>query len=228
MSFVRHLQRIVMSFKFNLSGLEAIYNESLRRSEPTLAFEIVHGRGRFVFMMFFSKEDKESKDRLFVQLRNTQVFLELKAYGSHRKGDFIIYFKEQDEEAIINELMLDGGGRSFSFERFLGELNRQIPNELPLQSKLDKIREVWPQVSPNLVNVVDEADKTNLIGIRKLPEGKKPKDKTLRKLYIHTNGSAEVISNLIDALKDASVTLAWTNRDVNEVSFAELMAKINA
>ncbi|ODP97000.1 hypothetical protein BGL48_15625 [Salinivibrio sp. SS3] len=217
-----------MSFKFNLSGLEAIYNESLRRSEPTLAFEIVHGRGRFVFMMFFSKEDKESKDRLFVQLRNTQVFLELKAYGSHRKGDFIIYFKEQDEEAIINELMLDGGGRSFSFERFLGELNRQIPNELPLQSKLDKIREVWPQVSPNLVNVVDEADKTNLIGIRKLPEGKKPKDKTLRKLYIHTNGSAEVISNLIDALKDASVTLAWTNRDVNEVSFAELMAKINA
>jgi hypothetical protein len=217
-----------MSFKFNLSGLEAIYNESLRRSEPTLAFEIVLGRGRFVFMMFFSKEDKESKDRLFVQLRNTQVFLELKAYGSHRKGDFIIYFKEQDQEAIINELMLDGGGRSFSFERFLGELNRQIPNELPLQSKLDKIREVWPQVSPNLVNVVDEADKTNLIGIMKLPEGKKPKDKTLRKLYIHTNGSAEVISNLIDALKDASVTLAWTNRDVNEVSFAELMAKVNA
>lgn len=217
-----------MSFKFNLSGLEAIYNESLRRSEPTLAFEIVHGRGRFVFMMFFSKEDKESKDRLFVQLRNTQVFLELKAYGSHRKGDFIIYFKEQDEAAIINELMLDGGGRSFNFERFLGELNRQIPNELPLQSKLDKIREVWPQVSPNLVNVVDEADKTNLIGIMKLPEGKKPKDKTLRKLYIHTNGSAEVISNLIDALKDASVTLAWTNRDVNEVSFAELMAKVNA
>ena len=217
-----------MSFKFNLSGLEAIYNESIQRSEPTLAFEIVHGRGRFVFMMFFSKEDKESKDRLFVQLRNTQVFLELKAYGSHRDGDFIIYFKEQDEEAIINELLLDGGGQAFSFEKFLEQLNRQIPSELPLQSKLDKIREVWPQVSPNLVNVVEEADKTNLIGIMKLPEGKKPKDKTLRKLYMHTNGSAEVISNLIDALKDASVTLAWTNRDVNEMSFAELMARINA
>jgi hypothetical protein len=217
-----------MSFKFNLSGLAAIYNESLRRSEPTLAFEIVHGCGRFVFMMFFSKEDKESKDRLFVQLRNTQVFLELKAYGSHRNGDFIIYFKEENEEAIINELMLDGGGREFSFERFLEELNRQIPNELPLQSKLDKIREVWPQVGPRLINVVEDADKTNLIGIKKLPEGKNPKDKTLRKLYIHTNGSAEVISNLIEALKAARVTLAWTNRDVDDISFAELMARINA
>ncbi|MFM4707565.1 hypothetical protein [Aeromonas caviae] len=217
-----------MSFKFNLSGLAAIYNESLRRLESTLAFEIVHGRGRFVFMMFFSQEDKESKDRLFVQLRNTQVFLELKAYGSHRNGDFIIYFKEEDKEAIINELMLDGGVREFSFERFLEELNRQIPNELPLQTKLDKIREVWPQVGPNLMNVVEDADKTNLIGIKKLPEGKNPKDKTLRKLYIHTNGSAEVISNLIEALRAARVTLAWTNRDVDDISFAELMARINA
>jgi len=216
-----------MSFKFNLSGLAVIYNESLRRAEPTLAFEIVHGRGRFVFMMFFSKEDNESKDRLFVQLRNTQVFLELKAYGSHINGDFIIYFKEEDEEAITNELMLDGGGRAFSFERFLEELNRQIPNELPLQNKLDKIREVWPQVGPSLINVVEEADKTNLIGIKKLPEGKNPKDKTLRKLYIHTNGSAEVISNLIEALKAARLTLAWTNRDVDDISFAELMARIN-
>lgn len=217
-----------MSFKFNLSGLAAIYNESLRRLESTLAFEIVHGRGRFVFMMFFSQEDKESKDRLFVQLRNTQVFLELKAYGSHRNGDFIIYFKEEDKKAIINELMLDGGVREFSFERFLEELNRQIPNELPLQTKLDKIREVWPQVGPNLMNVVEDADKTNLIGIKKLPEGKNPKDKTLRKLYIHTNGSAEVISNLIEALRAARVTLAWTNRDVDDISFAELMARINA
>ncbi|MFM4709940.1 hypothetical protein ACEUEC_01040 [Aeromonas veronii] len=216
-----------MSFKFNLSGLAAIYNESLRRLESTLAFEIVHGHGRFVFMMFFSQEDKESKDRLFVQLRNTQVFLELKAYGSHRNGDFIIYFKEEDKEAIINELMLDGGVREFSFERFLEELNRQIPNELPLQTKLDKIREVWPQVGPNLMNVVEDADKTNLIGIKKLPEGKNPKDKTLRKLYIHTNGSAEVISNLIEALRAARVTLAWTNRDVDDISFAELMARIN-
>lgn len=217
-----------MRFKFNFSGLKAIYNESLQRSEPTLAFEIVHGRGRFVFMMFFSQEDKESKDRLFVQLRNTLVFLELKAYGSHRNGDFFIYFNDQDKEAIINELMLEGNGREFSFERFLEQINQQIPAELSLQNKLDKIREVWPQVGPSLSNVVDEADKTNLIGIKKLPTGNKPRDKTLRKLYIHTNGSAEVISNLIDALKAARVTLAWTNRDVDEISFSDLMARINA
>lgn len=216
-----------MSFKFNLSGLEEIYKESLRRSEPTLAFEIVHGRGRFVFMMFFSKEDKESKDRLFVQLRNTQVFLELKAYGSHRNGDFFIYFKDRDKQAIINELMLEGGGPAFNFETFLEKLNQQIPRRLPLQSKIDKIREVWPQVGPMLINTIDEADRTNLIGIKNLPEGHKPRDKTLRKLYIHTDGSAEVISNLIEALKKANFTLAWTNRDIDQISFTELMAKIN-
>jgi len=217
-----------MAFKFNLSGLKQIYEESLRRSEPTLAFEIVNGRGRFVFMMFFSKEDEESKDRLFVQLRNTQVFLELKVYGSHRKGDFFIYFNDADKQAIIDELMLEGRGVQFSFEIFLEQLNGQIPQQLSLQNKIDKIREIWPQVAPHLVNIVDEADKTNLIGIKKLPEGKKPQDKTLRKLYIHTNGSADVISNLIEALKKAHFTLAWTNRDVDHISFAELMAKINA
>lgn len=216
-----------MSIKFNLSGLGTIYNESLRRAEPTLAFEIAQGRGRFVFMMFFSEEDKESKDRLFVQLRNTKVFLEFKVYGSHRNGDFIVYFKEQDQEAIINELMLEGGGQAFSFERFLVQLNQQVPIELPLQKKLDKLREVWPEVKPNLANTVDDADKTNLIGIMRLPEGKKPKDKTLRKLYIHTNGSAEVISKFIDTLKAAGVTLAWTDRDVDQVPFSELMARIN-
>ncbi|WLA08244.1 hypothetical protein MO328_18175 [Xanthomonas translucens] len=109
-----------MNIKFNLSGLSEIYNESLRRAEPMLAFEIVHGNGRFVFMMFFSKEDKESKDRLFVQLRNTKVFLKLKAYGSHRNGDFLIYFEPGDKKAIIDELMLSGGGAAFVFERFFG------------------------------------------------------------------------------------------------------------
>ncbi|WP_010340141.1 hypothetical protein [Xanthomonas sacchari] len=217
-----------MSIKFNLTGLSEIYNESLRRAEPMLAFEVVHGNGRFVFMMFFSKEDEESKDRLFVQLRNTRVFLKLKVYGSHRNGDFLIYFEAADKRAIIDELMLNGDGETFIFERFLEQMNRQIPSQLPLQSKIDKIREVWPNVRSKLVDIVDEADKTNLLGIKKLPLGSKPKDKTLRKLYIHANGDAAVISKLIDSLKTANCTLAWTNRDVDQVSLEELMYRINS
>ncbi|MDI1275958.1 hypothetical protein [Methylobacter sp.] len=219
----------MMSLKFNLSGLKQIYLEALQRSDPTLAFEVVQGLGRFVFMMFFSKEDKESKDRLFVQLRNTQVFLELKVYGSHRSGDFFIYFNDCDQEAIINELQLGQGGQRFNFNVFLEQINQQIPATLPLQVKLDKIREVWPQVRDNLSKVVDQADKTILMGIKSLPVGKKPQDKTLRKLYVYTNGEADVITNLIAALKQARVTLAWTNKEnVVEKSLAEIMRLINA
>jgi len=218
-----------MSLKFNLDGLKHIYLEALQHSDPTLAFEIIQGRGRFVFMMFFSEEDKESKDRLFVQLRNTQVFLELKAYGSHRNGDFFIYIKDGDQVAIINELQLGQDGHHFDFNVFLKRLNQQIPTSLPLQYKLDNIREVWPEVRNYLSKVVDQADKIFLMGIKKLPEGKKPQDKTLRKLYVYTNGSADVITNLITALKEARVTLAWTsNENVAEKSLAEIMALINA
>ena len=169
--------------QFNFAGLHGIYAEALRRFDPTLVFELINGRGRFVFMMFFSPEDKGSKDRLFLYLRNINKFLELKAYGSHRSGDFLIYFNEGDEKDIIEELQLAGNGGAFLFEQFLVALNQQIPITLPLQYKLDKMREIWPQVGHNLVTVIDQAEKTRLIGIKNLPEGQNPRDKTLRKLY---------------------------------------------
>jgi hypothetical protein len=49
-----------MTIQFNLTGLDGIYAEAMERSDPTLAFEVLQGRGRFVFLMFFSPEDKES------------------------------------------------------------------------------------------------------------------------------------------------------------------------
>jgi hypothetical protein len=217
-----------MTIKFNLTGLDGIYAAAMERSDPTLAFEIIQGRGRFVFLMFFSPEDKESKDKLFLQLRNTRVFLQLKAYGNHRKGDFLIYLSDADQAAILKELQLSNGGPTFSFTTFLEQINNQIPRSLPLQAKLDKIREVWPQIKANLSKVVDNANKTILMGIKRLPEGKSPQDKTLRKLYVYTNGSADVINNLIHALKTARVTLAWTDRkEVESKSLAEIIAMIN-
>lgn len=152
----------------------------------------------------------------------------MKLYGSHRGGDFYIYFDEADKKAVIDELMLAGTGGVFIFEEFLEQINRGIPSQLPLQIKIDKIREISPEVGSKLVNVVDQADKVNLMGIKKLPAGSKPQDKTLRKLYIHTIGSASVITDLIEALKKANCTLAWTSHDVEEVSFGELMKRINS
>lgn len=218
-----------MSLEFNLNGLKDVYLETLKRSEPTLAFEVLEGHGRLAFMMFFSDRDKESKDRLFVLLRNIQVLLELKVYGNHWNGDFIVYFKESDRLSIIKELQLGQGGQGFNFLEFLGRLNEAIPATLPLQKKLDTIRKVWPLVGNQLRHVVDEPDKTILIGIKKLPEGNNPREKTLKKLYMCTKGEAEVITNMIRALKAARITLVWTsNQEVAAKSLEDIMEMINA
>jgi hypothetical protein len=58
----------VMEPTFNLIGLKKIYNESLRKNEQTLVFEIKHGKGLFNFLMFFSDDDIESKDKLYLLL----------------------------------------------------------------------------------------------------------------------------------------------------------------
>jgi hypothetical protein len=218
-----------MKIEFNLSGLKDIYLEALKRSEPTLAFEVLNGRGRFLFLMFFSQEDKESKDRLFVLLRNTQMFLKLKAYGSHRKGDFLIYFQDHDQQAIVRELDLSQGDSKFDFTKFLEQLNASLPSTLSLQNKINKVREVWPQVKNDLQEVIDESDKNILIGIKRLPMGHNPKEKTLRKLYIYTNGSSQVISQLISVLKSVRITLVWTNNpNIASKSIDEVMKMVNS
>jgi hypothetical protein len=218
-----------MKIEFNLSGLKDIYLEALKRSEPTLAFEILNGRGRFLFLMFFSKEDIKSKDRLFVLLRNTQTLLKLKAYGSHRKGDFLIYFQDHDQRAIIRELDLGQGDSKFDFTKFLEQLNSSFPRSLSLQDKLNKVREVWPQVKNDLQEVIDESDKNILIGIKRLPLGQNPREKTLRKLYIYTNGSSQVISELISVLKSVRFTLVWTNNpNIASKNIDEVIKMVNS
>lgn len=47
----------------------------------------------------------------------------------------------------------------------------------------------------------------------RLPESKKPQDKTLRKLYVYTDGNVEDIAELIQLLKKFNMTVAWTTKD---------------
>ena len=205
-----------MTVIYNLSSLKNIYNQALLEHEPTLVFEIRQGRGIFTFLMFFSEEDIGSKDKLFVFLRNTNVFVDLKMYGNHIKGDFKIYLSDNIQEKFIKELELENNIGNFDFKMFLDRLSSLIPQQLTLQDKINKLREVWTDVKSNLQDTIDQADKTILIGIKHLPEDKKPQYKTLRKLYMYTNSESTTIRQLIKILIDKNMTLCWTNNPLKK------------
>jgi len=210
---------------FNFTRLHSVYLEALNSFDKTLVFESQVGRGRFLFMMFLSdEEDMESKDMLFLFLRNTNRILKIKTYGNHKKGKFEVYLKDEEQNYITEELQLNETGKTFDFDRFLDQLNCSIPLTIPVEEKINKIR-----ANRNIIrelNVVDEADKTVLIGDKKLPVGSKPRDKTLRKLYLYTDGAEKDIALLIELLKKANRTVAWTTED-RRGDAADIRAIIN-
>lgn len=57
-----------MKTPLSLHALSGVWSKAIARDEPTIAFEVTNGLGRFLFMMFFDLEDKTTKDRLFVFL----------------------------------------------------------------------------------------------------------------------------------------------------------------
>ena len=87
---------IMDTIEYNLNGLKNLYNECLKRKEPTIIFELKNGKGLFNFLMFFSDDDSESKDKLFLYLRHTNRFIYFKLYGSHKNGDFKIYINNKN------------------------------------------------------------------------------------------------------------------------------------
>lgn len=214
---------------FNLSGLTNIYAEALNQDDHTLIFDINIGRGRFLFMMFFSDEDIESKDKLFIFLRNTHQIIKLKLYGSHKSGDFKIYIDDLTKEKLITELQLENTGGQFSFDRFLNELNNRIPKTLPLRDKVTLIRNNWNELKNHgFSNIVDEKEKTVLIGEKRVPLPNKPQEKTLRKLYLYTEGDPEDVAELINLLKSVNMTVCWTTPDErrNPADIREMINRI--
>lgn len=214
-----------MTQLFNFSNLRHIYSEAWTGKEHSLAFQVTIGRGHFVFMIFFSPEDKAaSGEELFIFLRYVNSLMRMKLYGSRRNGAFNVYIRPDQEQMMTDELQLENSGGHFSFENLLNELNDAIPQHLDLRDKLSTIRSVWPDVGPGLSGVVDDADKTILIGIKKLPPEYRPREKTLRKLFMFTNSRAEDISAFIESLKKKNYTLMWTDRtDKIAKSIADLM-----
>ncbi|MDH6428053.1 hypothetical protein BSK62_06440 [Paenibacillus odorifer] len=213
-----------MNSKFNLYQLKSIYMEAFSSDEKTLIFEISIGRGRFIFMMFVSDEDMESKDRLFIYLRNINYILRIKMYGNHKEGVFDIYITNEIESKLTEELQLNQKGNVFNFEQFLSQLNSSIPTSITNENKIVILRENRAIVGE--LGAIDEAEKTILIGTVRLPIQKKPQDKTLRKLYAYTDGEYKDITLLIELLKKFNTTVAWRSSN-NEIETNNINALIN-
>jgi hypothetical protein len=199
-----------MAVEFDFCKLKNVYNLTLESLDKALAFDLEVGKGRFLFMMFLSEEDKDSKDMLFLYMRNTRIMRKIKLYGNHIKGSFKVYINEDVQSCIIQELQLEHTGGRFDFMNFLYQLNEAIPQEISRDDKIKTLRD-----NRNIIrtlDVIDEADKTVLIGERKLSLGT-PQDKTLRKLYMYTNSSVEDITELIGLLKKMNMTVAWTTEE---------------
>lgn len=135
--------------------------------------------------------------------------IKLKTYGNHLKGNFEVWIKEKEKEDIISELDLQKNGTTFDFKSFLEQLNDKIPNSIPKEEKIATIR-----ANKGVIGElgIDENDKIILIGTRHLSIGT-PQDKTLRKLYVHTDSEVEVIEEFIERLKETNSTVAWTTVD---------------
>lgn len=195
------------SIKFNFTQLKNVYMEALSSYDKSVAFDIKIGKGSFLFFMFLAEDDE--KDSLFLYMRNTKIMRKLKMYGSHRKGDYIVYISDEVQERITAELQLQKGNVKFVFERFLNEINNAIPQEISMAQKVETLRK-----NRNIIRTVgiDEIEKTVLIGTKVLSKGK-PQDRTLRKLYMYTEESENEITEFIKNLKKANMTVAWTTEE---------------
>jgi hypothetical protein len=198
-----------MGTPFFLNQLSGVWREAVERNEPTVAFEVAINQGRFLFLMFFDPEDVTTKDRLLLFLQNTMVMLPLKMYGAHTKGIFQIFLGTREIAAIREELQLGVGATAFSIEDFMADLDSRIPATLPLARKIAVLRANRGAMRNHLNEVLDLAERTELIGELPLPANKKPREKTLRKLYLYSNNSPEAIARYIEELKARNVTLAW-------------------
>ncbi|MDF4820342.1 hypothetical protein ABK988_22475 [Vibrio parahaemolyticus] len=208
--------------KFNLTGLKGIYNQALENDEKTIVFEVPLEIGTFVFMMFFDDDDK-SKDMLYIYLKRTGHMLSFKMYASHKEGDFYIYIKPSDVQAIKHELDIQDGTQPFNVLMVLGRLNQLIPTALPFSDKVSNLKKIWPHVSTSLSGVLHEADKIYFSGLMDLSKSKrKPSEKTLRKLYLYVDAQPETIKQFIVSLKSQQKTCCWTSDQNREKPFSLL------
>lgn len=130
-------------------------------------------------------------------------------------------------ESLDKSLAFDlkvGRGR-FLLMMFLSEEDKES-KDINIDDKIKTLRDNRNVI--RTLNVIDEANKTVLIGDRKLSVGT-PQDKTLRKLYTYTNSSVEDINELIALLKKMNMTVARTTEEnrYKEVNIRRIIEKLS-
>ncbi|WP_266170165.1 hypothetical protein [Dyella subtropica] len=220
--------------EFNFKGLHPAFVEAINRHEPSIAFTLADGNGRFVFLLFMATNSSGKivwgDLELFILLARTQTMLRFKLLGNHKNnGDFKVRFNSQDEAAIRVELGLHDAaqGPAFALESFLSKLNGMIPTSIPLEEKIATIKTDRGAIESNCKSYFDEASKVYLLRAGPLPAGKHPREETLRKLYM-LNASATDIASLITNLKKIRWTTYWTATKSTTSTFAEIFAKVTA
>ncbi|THK35660.1 hypothetical protein EHS39_23860 [Ensifer sp. MPMI2T] len=219
-----------MTTEFNFAGLHSAFVEAVSRHEPSIAFALTEGKGKFVFLLFLrtnTKGDIEWGDlELFIILARTQAIIRSKLFGNHyRGGVFKVFLTGEDEQAIRSELGLGAvGGPTFALDRFLAKLNSMIPATIPLEMKVAVIKSEREAIKAYCGSYLEDAGRLHLLTLKKLPEGQRPREETLRKLYM-LNAAPADIAALIRNLKELRWTAAWTNREPDTDRFAEAFAR---
>ncbi|RKP48278.1 hypothetical protein [Trinickia fusca] len=222
-----------MTTEFNFTGLHPAFLEAVQRHEPSIAFTLIDGLGKFTFLLFL-RTDSAGKIvwgelELFILLARTQGVIRRKLYGHHRAaGDFTAYLTNDNEKAIRAELGLGEsatGAAAFVLHDFLAKLNEMIPASISLEAKMAVIKEHRTVIQTHCADYIDNASKVYLLRVGPLEAGKKPREETLRKLYMLA-APREDVAALIRNLKQIRWTTFWTETRPKSDKFAEIFAKV--
>jgi len=198
-----------------LPGFGPLYFQALKEERQSIVFEIQKGIGRFVFMIFFDENDKNRND-FFLLLGRTQQFREFQLYGSHKKSETRIFLNGKDVEAVRKELDIQAGGKiPFDAYGFMRGIAKEFPHELTIVQSMTKLREYKKVVmdEPRLDKIVPSKDKRFFLHPMSLPEDRRPREPTLRKLYLNLDAEPRVIERFILWLKRQNKTVKWTDQE---------------
>jgi len=220
--------------KFNFTGLHTVFLEAITRHEPSIAFTLTDGAGRFVFL-FFLKTNANGKiiwgnQELFIWLAHTQKMLRKDLYGNHKlDGDFIVYLNDSDKQKIREELGIGEATTrpAFILSDFLAKLNKMMPESISLESKIAVVQEQREHIRVYCSEYIEEADKIYLLRVGGLAPDKKPREETLRKLYM-LDMPREDIAALIRNLKSVCWTAFWTATKPETNEFERAFARVTS
>lgn len=217
--------------EFNFTGLHPVFLEALERHEPSIAFALQEGKGKFVFFFFINTDSRGSirwsDFELFIFLARTQKMLRFKLLGNHkRSGDFKIKLRKDDELKIKDELGIQGSTNSpyFALERFLAKLNNNIPTTIPLKNKITEIKKHENAVKIYCKEYIEDATKVYLLRLGPVTNGKRPREETLRKLYM-IDAPTDDMTRLITALRRVGWTAYWTANESKGKAFSAIFDK---